>query len=96
MMGAGKAGAMGTNKMQGESTEKPAKTLDCIGLYCPEPVFRTREEISTVPVGGILEVLADDPASESDIRSWAKHAGQELLSVEKRDGGFRFLIRRKS
>jgi len=79
-----------------DTSAKPAKTLDCIGLYCPEPVFRTREEISTVKVGEVLEVLADDPASESDIRSWAKHAGQELLSVEKREGGFRFLIRRKS
>ncbi len=73
---------------------QPAKTLDCIGLFCPEPVFRTREEISSVPVGQVLEVLADDPASESDIRSWAKHAGQELLSVERRKDGFRFLIRR--
>jgi len=74
---------------------QPAKTLDCIGLYCPEPVFRTREEISSVPVGQVLEVLADDPASESDITSWAKHAGQELLSVEKLKDGFRFLILRK-
>ena len=41
-----------------------------------------------------MEVLADDPASESDIRSWAKHSGHELISVERRDGGFRFLIRR--
>lgn len=82
--------------MPDEAKPNPTKTLDCIGLYCPEPVFRTREEISSVPVGGILEVLADDPASESDIRSWAKHAGQELISVEKRNGGFRFLIRRKT
>jgi TusA-related sulfurtransferase len=73
---------------------QPAKTLDCVGLYCPEPVFRTREEITSVPVGQILEVLADDPASESDIRSWAKHAGHELISIEKVKGGFRFLIRR--
>ena len=74
---------------------RPAKTLDCIGLYCPEPVFRAREEISSVPIGEILEVLADDPASESDIISWAKHAGQELLAVEKSKQGFRFLIKRK-
>ncbi len=79
-----------------DKKEKPAKTLDCIGLFCPEPVFRTSTEISSVGVGEILEVLADDPASESDIRSWAKHTGHELLSVEKRDGGFRFLIRRTS
>jgi len=82
--------------MSVEATDPhPAKTLDCIGLYCPEPVFRTREEISSVPVGEVLEVLADDPASESDITSWSKHAGQELLSVEKRKEGFRFLIRRR-
>ncbi len=71
-----------------------SRTLDCIGLYCPEPVFRTREEISSVDVGQVLEVLADDPASESDIRSWAKHAGHELLSTERVDGGLRFLVRR--
>jgi len=79
-----------------DDKERPAKTIDCIGLFCPEPVFRTSAEISSVGVGEILEVLADDPASESDIRSWAKHTGHELLSVEKRDGGFRFLIRRTS
>jgi tRNA 2-thiouridine synthesizing protein A len=45
-------------------------------------------------IGQVLEVLADDPASESDIRSWAKHAGQELISIEKVRGGFRFLIKR--
>jgi TusA-related sulfurtransferase len=80
--------------MKGDPFPQPAKTLDCIGLYCPEPVFRTREEISSIPLGEILEVLADDPASESDIRSWAKHAGQELISIEKVKGGFRFLIKR--
>lgn len=78
----------------GDRIPQPVKTLDCIGLYCPEPVFRTREEISSIPLGQVLEVLADDPASESDIRSWAKHAGQELLSIERVDGGFRFLIKR--
>jgi tRNA 2-thiouridine synthesizing protein A len=79
-----------------EKPPAPAKILDCTGLYCPEPVFRTSEEISSVAVGDVLEVLADDPASESDITSLAKHTGHELLSVEKRDGGFRFLIRRKA
>ncbi|HIJ16549.1 MAG TPA: sulfurtransferase TusA family protein [Thermoplasmata archaeon] len=79
---------------RGEGFPRPTKTLDCIGLYCPEPVFRTREEISMVQVGQVLEVLADDPAFESDMRSWAKHSGHEVLSVEKVDGKFRFLIRR--
>ncbi len=81
---------------KGDPIPQPAKTIDCIGLYCPEPVFRTREGISSISPGQILEVLADDPASESDIRSWAKHAGHELISIEKVEGGFRFLIRRKA
>ena len=46
--------------------------------------------------GQILEIRADDPASESDIRSWAKRAGHELLSAEKVGDGFRFLIRRSA
>jgi tRNA 2-thiouridine synthesizing protein A len=81
---------------RGERFPRPTKYLDCIGLYCPEPVFRTRETISEVPIGEVLEVLADDPASESDISSWAKHSGHELLDIEKVEGGFRFLIRRTS
>jgi len=81
---------------RGAESQKPTRTLDCNGLYCPEPVFRTREEISSVPIGQVLEVLADDPASESDIRSWAKHAGQELISIERIKEGFRFMIRRKT
>lgn len=80
---------------RGERFPRPTISLDCQGLYCPEPVFRTREEIAKVPIGATLEVVADDPASESDIRSWAKHAGHELLLVEEVDGGFRFVIRRK-
>ena len=81
---------------RGERFPRPTKSLDCIGLYCPEPVFRTRETISEVPIGEVLEVLADDPASESDITSWAKHAGQEVLEVERVEGGLRFLIRRRA
>ena len=37
--------------------DKPKKTLDCVGLYCPEPLFQTREQIDSIAVGDILEVL---------------------------------------
>jgi TusA-related sulfurtransferase len=75
---------------------KVTSSLDMTGFFCPEPVVRTNEEIESVGVGEILEVLADDPSSKPDIQSWAKRAGQELLSVEENDGVFRFLIRRVS
>jgi len=43
------------------------KQVDCIGLYCPEPVFRARKAMEESEVGEIIEILADDPAAESDI-----------------------------
>ena len=69
-------------------------TLDCVGLYCPEPVFRTRLELDKLDVGDILEVYADDPASEEDIKSLVKRLGHELIEITKQDTVFRFLIRK--
>ena len=73
---------------------KPDKTLDCLGLYCPEPVFKTRLELDDMKGGEILEVLADDPAAESDIRSLVKNLGQELLSVTKKGDTVQILIKK--
>lgn len=74
---------------------KPDKTLNCIGLYCPEPVLRTRIELDKLNPGEVLEVIADDPAAKEDIRSLVKRIGHELLSVEKEGRKLRFLIRKK-
>ncbi len=74
--------------------EKPAKRVDCIGLYCPVPIFMTRKAIDEVDVGELVEILADDPAAESDIKSWVKRTGHELVKFEENDGVFRFIIRK--
>ncbi len=73
---------------------KPDKTLDCLGLYCPEPVFKTRMELDEMKVGEVLEVMADDPAAEADIRSLVKHLEQEILSVSKEGNSVRILIKK--
>jgi tRNA 2-thiouridine synthesizing protein A len=75
-------------------TDKPKKTLDCMGLYCPEPLFQTREQIDSIAVGDILEVLADDPAAEEDIKRLAKRTGNEVVQFENKDGTLRFLIKK--
>ncbi len=75
--------------------EEPKLSLDCVGLYCPQPLFQTRESIDSIEVGEILEVLADDPAAEEDLKRFCKRTGHELLAYEKdRDGTQRFLIRK--
>jgi len=69
--------------------------LDCVGLFCPMPIARTKEEIEKIDVGAVLRVDADDPAAEEDIARWAKRAGQELLGLEKTGNTITFWIKRK-
>ena len=78
--------------MPGETM--PARTLDCVGLYCPEPLFQTRESVDEIEIGEILEVFADDPAAEEDLTRFAKRAGHEVVSLTRDDDGLRILIRR--
>ena len=73
---------------------KAARTLDCLGLYCPEPLFQTRENIDQIKPGEILEVITDDPAAEEDLKRFAKRTGHEIVSFEKNDMQMRFLIKR--
>lgn len=73
---------------------EPNRKLDCLGLYCPEPVFRTRMEIDEMHVGETLEVLADDPAAESDIQNLVKYLEQEIVSITKEGNKVRLIIKK--
>ena len=70
------------------------KTLDCTGLYCPEPVFRTRMSLDELEVGQTLKVTADDPAAEEDIKRLVKRLGHEILSLESDGDQVEFIIRK--
>ena len=74
------------------STNRADQILDCIGLYCPLPILKARQEIDKLALGEVLEVWADDPAAEEDLKAWAKQTGQKILEIEKTDEGMRFLI----
>jgi len=76
------------------SSTKPDKILDCVGLFCPEPVFRTRLELDEMEVGEVLEVTADDPAAEEDIKRLVKRLGHEIISFEIEGDQIKFLIRK--
>ena len=41
-------------------SESNEKKLDATGLFCPEPVFRTKIELERMQVGEIISVSADD------------------------------------
>ncbi len=75
-------------------TAKIDKKLDCLGLYCPEPVFQTRLALDELAIGETLEVVADDPAADSDIRSLVKNLGQEIVSSNKEGNATRIVIKK--
>ena len=68
--------------------------LDCLGLYCPEAVFRTRQELYKLAVGQVLKVIADDPAAEEDIKRLVKRLGHQLLKLRKDGDQFHFSIKK--
>jgi Predicted redox protein, regulator of disulfide bond formation len=47
-----------------DSNLAPDAELDCVGLFCPMPIAKTKEEIENIEIGQILKVEADDPADK--------------------------------
>ena len=75
-------------------SETSEKKLDATGLFCPEPVFRTKIEIEKMQVGEVLIVSADDPAAEDDISRWVTRNGHELLDMTKDGNTITFQIKK--
>ncbi|GGK87692.1 sulfurtransferase TusA family protein [Mangrovihabitans endophyticus] len=65
-------------------------TLDCRGQRCPLPVIALAKAIRDTPVGGIVRVLADDPAAAGDIPAWCRMKGHEFVGRS----GVTFEVRR--
>ncbi|MDE1844759.1 MAG: sulfurtransferase TusA family protein [Thaumarchaeota archaeon] len=72
----------------------PTKTIDVRGMFCPEPVFRTKIEMERMAVGNILKITADDPASEEDITRWVNRMGHQLIGIKKTDKDLEFTIKK--
>jgi tRNA 2-thiouridine synthesizing protein A len=72
----------------------PTKSIDVRGLYCPEPVFRTKMEVERLKIGDTLKIVADDPESEEDISRWVNRNGHQLVSLNKKDKDLEFIIKK--
>jgi TusA-related sulfurtransferase len=69
--------------------------LDCIGLFCPMPIMKTKQMIDTLEVGQILKVEADDSVYERDLKVWAEKMGHEIVRFEKEGTMMTAYIRKK-
>lgn len=70
------------------------KSLDLKGLLCPIPVVKMSKAIKEVQVGEIIEAYATDPGVMADIPAWCRTTGNELVTLEKQDNQFYFVVRR--
>lgn len=66
--------------------------LDLTGLTCPMPLLKTKQALNKLASGDTIRVIATDPASERDFKVFAQQSGNRLLSTEKADGKFTFVL----
>ena len=55
------------------------ETLDATGLKCPLPVLRARKAIKSVEPGGVLTVLATDPAAVGDFQAYCEETAHGFI-----------------
>lgn len=73
---------------------KADMTLDTSGKCCPMPMVETNKAIKTLDPGQVLEIVATDPATQTDIPSWCRRTGNELLEQGNDAGVLRYYVRK--
>jgi tRNA 2-thiouridine synthesizing protein A len=71
-----------------------ATTVDAKGQSCPGPLVSLAKAIRDAHSGDLLELLATDPGSKSDVPSWAELSGNELVEASEDGGVFRYVVRK--
>jgi tRNA 2-thiouridine synthesizing protein A len=65
--------------IQSPAAPAPSLTVDALGKKCPVPIIMLADRIRDVPVGQVIEVLADDPAAKTDLPAWCALKSQEFV-----------------
>ena len=73
---------------------KADQTLDCVGLYCPMPIFKTNEKIKELKPGEVLEVVADDKGIKLDMPAWCQSTGHEFMGMEEENGEIKVYVKK--
>ncbi|HWF80143.1 MAG TPA: sulfurtransferase TusA family protein [Streptosporangiaceae bacterium] len=59
----------------------PALRIDALGKKCPLPIIMLAQRIGEIPIGTVVEVLADDPATKTDVPAWCGLKSHEFLGA---------------
>jgi TusA-related sulfurtransferase len=57
------------------------REVDCLGALCPKPIIELGKAMKEIAAGDFIILKADDPATESDVKAWARLTGNSVESV---------------
>lgn len=73
------------------------ETLDVTGVNCPVPIIETKQAVDGLAPGDVLEVLATDPGSVSDLADWADSTdGVSLLDQVETGDRYTHYVRKEA
>ena len=61
--------------------------VDARGLRCPLPVIELQRQAARSGSDELVTLLADDPASASDVPAWCRLRGHQFVGAEPAAGG---------
>lgn len=70
------------------------KVVDARGVACPGPMIEAKKAMSSVPVGGVMELWSGDSQTKEDMGFWTDLAGHTFLGVVPARGYDRLFVRR--
>jgi len=68
--------------------------IDTENAICPIPIIRINESMHKLQVDQILKAVTRDSTVKTDIASWAKRTGNEVLKIEDNKTRYIFYIRK--
>ena len=71
------------------------KEIDTSGLNCPLPILKAKKALTELQSGQTLKVIATDPGSWRDFEAFARQTGNELVSQEKTEANFVYVLKRR-
>ncbi|MDQ7780177.1 MAG: sulfurtransferase TusA family protein [Planctomycetota bacterium] len=67
--------------------------LDVRGLYCPEPVLRTKSALGKLK-SGTIEVLVDSGAPRDNVTRFARKGGWAVAEEKMPNGSLRLTLKK--
>ncbi len=69
-------------------------TLDTSGKCCPMPMVEANKAIKKLAEGDVIQIIATDPGTLSDIPSWCERTGNELISYNEQNSTYEYYVKK--